>query len=68
MFFSACGMRSGMVNFCFIFFCVWNALWYSGFCVLFLCVPVERNLVFWNFVLYISVCGTCSNMVEFCVV
>ena len=29
---------------------------------------MERALVFWNFVLYFFVCGTCSGTVEFYVI
>ena len=83
LYFSACLTRSSIVEFCVIFFCVWNVLWYHGIsCYIFLCVEralvlwnfvlyflrVERALVLWNFVLYFSVGGTRSGIVEFCVI
>ena len=53
--FSACGARYGIVKFCAIFFCVWNALWCCVIsCYIFL--HVEHALVLWNFVLYFSAC------------
>ena len=50
-----------------MFFCVWNALWYCAMlCYIFL--GLERSLVLWNFVLYISAFGTRSGIVECCVI
>ena len=75
--------RSGVVEFCVIFLCVWNVLWYCGIsCYIFphveralvlwnfvLYFPhVERSLVLWDFVLYFPVCGTSSGIVAFCVI
>ena len=53
----------GIVEFCVIFFCVWNTLCYCGMlCYNFL--RVECSLVLWNLILYIPACGTCSDIVE----
>ena len=38
------------------------------FSVIFFGMPVKRALVLWNFVLYISVCGMRSGIVQFCVI
>ena len=80
LYFSTCGTRSDIVEFFVIFFCVWNALWY---CVIFYCVfnmlsycgvlryiflRVERALVLWSFVLYVSMYGMRSGIVDFCVI
>ena len=52
LYFSACGTRSGIVEFRVIFFCVWNALWYCGIsCYIFMRASRTR-----------------SGIVEFCVI
>ena len=67
LYFSECGTYSCIVDFCVIFVCVWNALWYCGIlCYIYLCV--ELALVLWNFVLFFSACGTRSGIVEFLVI
>ena len=46
---------------------VWNKLSYCGtLCYIF--ARVERDIVFWNIVLYFPSCGTLSGIVEFCVI
>ena len=54
LYFSACGTRYGIVEFCDIFLCVWNALKY---CVIscYIFPRVECALVLYNFVLYFSI-------------
>ena len=39
LYFSPCGTHSGIVEFCVIFFTVWNRIWYFGvLCYIFLSV------------------------------
>ena len=78
--FSACGTRSGIVDFRVTFFCAWNALWYCGIpcyifprveCAIVLCyilLRMECALVLWNFVLHFSACETRFGIVELFVV
>ena len=65
-YFYACVTRSGIVEFCVIFFSMWNAIWYCEIsCYIFL--RVKGALVLWNLVLYFYACGTHSCIVEFSV-
>ena len=67
LYFSACGMRSGIVEFHVIYFRLWNSLWYCVIlCYIFPCGV--RALVLWNFMLYLSAYGMRSGNVEFCVI
>ena len=67
LYFSSCGMRSSLVGFCVIYFCMWKALWYCRIpCDIF--QRSECALVFGNFLLYFSAlqCNTLWYCENFC--
>ena len=57
------GTRSGIVDFCVIFFCMWNTIWY---CVIFSACGMRFGIA--EFVLHFFACGTRIGIVEFRVI
>ena len=61
------GTRFDHVQFCGLFFCVWNILWYCGIlCYIFL--GVECAPVLWKVHNVFPAYGMCSGIVGFCVI
>ena len=74
LYFSACGILCYIFSVCGILFYIFTHSRIS--CCIFMCVEfrviyflrVERDMVLWNFMLYVYVCVTCSGIVEISVI